>query len=419
MYNQSATASNTTVVVADAPLTDVTSPANYSVTAGRSTDSLALATFTDGNPLASAGDFTPVVTWGGAVIGTPDVSVQLVGLAASASTWTIFGSAIYAANGSYPVGVTVRDDGGSAVTSSGKIHCTAAAALLTDTTPKTTYTAVEGNSTKTQVLATFTDVNAKALPGDFTAAVTWGDTPIGTPAVSVKLVSKTKTASTWEVVGSAICPDVGTYGTTVFVQDKAGNVLLSSGKTKFNVADAALHDTTPAKTYSAVAGKIAGTPLVLATFTDADPYAPVGDFKATVNWVGALVGTPTVSVEWVSSTKTLSTWKVVGNATYAKAGTYAVKVTVVDVGGKSVSTSKTTFKVAPAASPSSVAATAAVFGAATSPVRSSGSPAPAVNDAALAAVLGAWASSSRCSPTKDAATDDTGQRLAKLLAILP
>ena len=141
---------------------------------------------------------------------------------------------------------------------------TATPALLTDTTPKKTYDAVEGNSTKTQVLATFTDANATAQPGDFTPTVTWNGTLDGTPTVSVQLVSRTKTVSKWKVVGSATYADVGTYAAAVFVEDTAGNMLLSSGKTQFKVAGAALHDATKAKTYKIVEGASTGT-QVLAT----------------------------------------------------------------------------------------------------------------------------------------------------------
>ncbi len=69
----------------------------------------------------------------------------------------------------------------------------------------------------------------------------------------------------------------------------------------------------------------------------------------------------------------------------APQGTYAVKVSVTDVGGKSVSTSKTTFKVTMTQSANSATATAAGVRATGSPSRAL---APAITDAALAALLG-------------------------------
>ncbi len=405
-----------TATVADAALTDTTPTKTYSVTADRSTGSQVLATFTDGNPLASASDYTPTVNWGGAVIGTASVSVESVPQTPPASTWQVVGSAIYAAQGSYPISVAVHDAGGNTFTSSGKVEFDAGAALLTDTTPQKTYSAIEGSSTKTQVLATFSDANATAQPTSFMATVAWAGTLVGTPTVSVKLVSKTKTLSKWEVTGSAIYADVGTYSATVFVQDTAGNVLLSSGKTQFKVAGAALHDVTKAKTYKTVEGTSTGTE-VLATFTDADPYASASEFTPTVNWVEGVKGTPTVSVVPVSSTKTLSTWDVEGSAVYAQAGTFAVKVTVADADGKSVSTSKVKFKVS-ASSADSVSATAAVISVVASPARPIGHLAPAVNDAALAAIVGELPASTQSSPA-EYASEETAKGLAKLLTSLP
>ena len=46
---------------------------------GNSTGNVILATFTDSDPAAQATDFTANVNWGGTLIGTPAVAVQLVG----------------------------------------------------------------------------------------------------------------------------------------------------------------------------------------------------------------------------------------------------------------------------------------------------------------------------------------------------
>jgi uncharacterized delta-60 repeat protein len=99
-------------------LRDTTPVQTYTAFAGGSTGTRVLETFTDGNPLAAAGDFTPYVNWGGTVTGTPAVSVQEVSHTATSSTWEVLGSASYAAAGVYPVNVTVQDTAGSAVSTS-------------------------------------------------------------------------------------------------------------------------------------------------------------------------------------------------------------------------------------------------------------------------------------------------------------
>src|SRR5579872_551598 len=63
-------------------------------------------------------DFTPVVDWGGALVGAPTVSVQMVSQSATSSTWEVVGNATYAVKGNYKVAVTVSDGQGSTVQTS-------------------------------------------------------------------------------------------------------------------------------------------------------------------------------------------------------------------------------------------------------------------------------------------------------------
>ena len=137
---------------------------------------------------------------------------------AAASTWQVVGIAYYAAAGSYSVGVSVQDVDGSTVSSSSEVRFTVSAPALADTTPMKTYGAIEGNAAKSLVLATFSDTSPLAQAGDFTPTVTWGATPVGTPTAQVQLVKRTKTATTWQVVGSVAYAEKGTYSATVLVQ---------------------------------------------------------------------------------------------------------------------------------------------------------------------------------------------------------
>ena len=77
----------------------------------------------------------------------------------------------------------------------------------------------------------------------------------------------------------------------------------------------------PTKTVSAVHGNSTGN-IVLATFTDGDPNAVLAELTASVNWGGAVVGTPKVWLVLVSRTASASTWQVVGYAVYANPDYY-------------------------------------------------------------------------------------------------
>ena len=203
----------------------------------KKTKSLVLMTFTDSNPKAKAGDFKTKVTWGGAVVGKPTLTVKEVSHTKTTSTWKVLGSVAYTEEGTYGISVAVHDKTGHARRRrqrQGPIQrgrCAADSA-----TPKKTYKAVEDKATGSKVLAVFKDGNPKAKLSDFTPTVTWGGTVVGTPTVSVKLVSRSATASTWEVLGSAVYKNTGRYAVSVSVKDVGGSALSSTGKTTFSVA---------------------------------------------------------------------------------------------------------------------------------------------------------------------------------------
>jgi hypothetical protein len=339
----------TTINVVDAPLTDTTPPGTIiNSPQWAYTGSIVVATFTDGNPSAPLSDFAASVDFGGAAPGTTSYSVQLVARSGGVSKWKVVGSATYTTPGDHVVAVNVSDvDGSTLSTSNTTIHVAAATTVLTDTTLATTNQATEGTPTGSIVLTTFTDNFGLAQPGDFTIGVNWGgNTVTGSQSVSLQLVSQTLPATKWKVVGSAIYTSAGGFTPTVTVSDIEGGKLTDK-RTKINVAGAPLTDTTPIQTFNAVEGNSTGQ-VVLATFSDANRYGVLSDFKATVNWGAALIGTPTVSVQFVSQTGSASNWQVVGSAIYSKPGLNTVAVTVKDADGMSVQTSNTKISVADA-----------------------------------------------------------------------
>ena len=93
------------VSVADAPLVATASP-NF-VSTNLAVTNMALATFTDGNPAATTGDFSASVNWGDASTSTGTVSGPIGG------KFTVTGSHTYTTLGPKPIQITIADDGGS------------------------------------------------------------------------------------------------------------------------------------------------------------------------------------------------------------------------------------------------------------------------------------------------------------------
>jgi hypothetical protein len=218
--------------------------------------------------------------------------------------------------------------------------------------PGSTNTFVVAGTSGSNIAGTYVDASGMdhgflyqlvPLPSDFTPTVNWGGAVTGTPTVSVQLVSQTASGSTWEVVGNATYAEAGSYTVTVAVNDTTGSSVVTDNTT-ISVADALLTDTTASQTFSAATATSTGT-VVLATFSDGNPSAPLSDYSASVNWGGPVTGTPSVSVQLVSRTGGVSNWEVVGSAIYTSPGVFTATVTVNDADGASFATSNTSFSV--------------------------------------------------------------------------
>ncbi|MCY2968956.1 MAG: hypothetical protein NT069_35910, partial [Planctomycetota bacterium] len=337
---------NTKISVANGKITDISVATTYTTVEGNSTGLQTLATFTDSNPNAQYADFDGISSAFTGALVNEGVFLELVSRTATLSTWRLVGSAVYVMPGVFTVGVITSEINGPKVPFA-KAKFKVVDADLTDTSISQLLDATEGVDTGDVVLATFSDANPLAKVTDFTLSVTWGKLATPTSAdASIQLVSRSATSSNWKVVGHAAYANKGLAGPTVKISDVLGESLVSA-KTKFSVQDAPLTDVTTPATVDVIEGSSTGI-VTLATFSDANPYAPLTDFKATVSWGGTVVGTPSVKVALVERGPTSSTWVVTGSVVYRTAGLYTPRVGIKDVDGSFLSSGQTTLKVADA-----------------------------------------------------------------------
>lgn len=269
--------------VADSSLTNTTPNATFNAIEGQNSGNSVLATFVDSDPSAAQSGFAASVNWGGAVVGTPAVSVELVSRSGTGSTWQVVGNATYAQEGTFTVEVSVTDAAGSAV-ETGNTVFHVSNAPLTDTTPVTTVNAVKGQSTGIVVLATFTDANSFASQSNFIPTVDWNGKLSGAPVLSVQLVSRSAAGSVWEVVGSATYAQTGDHAIAVTVGDATGSDVIQTSNTTISAADTLLIDTTPVTTVSVAPGTNTGD-VVLATFTEAPHVIKIDPPGSIDSWV--------------------------------------------------------------------------------------------------------------------------------------
>jgi PKD domain len=164
-------------------------------------------------------------------------------------------------------------------------------------------------------VATFTQPDASAPASQFSATIDWGD---GTSAGTVT----GPVGGPFTVSGSHTYIEEGSYPVKVTITDNVNSSNEATATSTATVADAPLTAScaTPTVSTASFSGPVA-------TFTDANPFAPVSDFTATIDW-----GDSSISPGVVTG-PTGGPFTVSGSHTYATLGNHTIMVSIVDEGG--------------------------------------------------------------------------------------
>jgi PKD repeat protein len=308
-HGGSSAAAAGTATVQDAPLT--AQGTTLAAVEGQDTGSVTVATFTDADPGATAGDYTATIAWGDGTSSSGVIAPDGQG------GFTVGGSHVYADEGSYAVSVTINDAGGSTATAGG----TATVSDAPLTASGLAISATEGASFSGTV-ASFTDANPAATSGDFSAVITWGD---GTTSAGTVTANP---AGGFLVSGSHTYGEEGPFQLSVSITDVGSGA--TAGSTA-SVADAPL--TAAGLAVSATEGaSFSGT---VASFTDANPAATSGDFSAVITWGDGTTSAGTVTANPAGG------FLVSGSHTYGEEGSFPVSVSISDAGGSSATAGST------------------------------------------------------------------------------
>lgn len=166
-----------------------------------------VATFSDPDPLATAGEYSATIHWG-------DGSESSGVVSGTGGAFSVSGSHTYAEEGSYEATVQINDldnsFNGATTTSTATIGDAALSSACA--TPRTTLQAFDGST------ATFTDANPEGTSSDFSATIEWGD---GTESTGV--VSGGEGSSPYTVSGSHTYGLTGPVTITTRITDDGGS----------------------------------------------------------------------------------------------------------------------------------------------------------------------------------------------------
>jgi hypothetical protein len=370
-------------------LTGIPGP-TISTPAGTQLNNVIVASFrfTDQPPaeLGSPSDFLATIDWGDGTVANPDLTAgTIVELAPynNVVTFQVLGTHTYASQGSFAASVTIFDKGSSrsftAPLGNQAVTITANPGALTVVTPVTSTVTVNsapitatGTPTNqvegiqaTTLVATIVDPNPGASPANYLVngaiSINWGDgTPVTdtSPPITVIQVGTQPNGVVFEVFAPHTYADAGNYTVIVTITRYAtiNNVPTPGSSTvavsNEIVADAPLSPGMTQPTVSTDEATTFPTPEFgtgpfdnpfqvfsgeVAEFTDANPAAPINDFRATIDWgdgtpqsagtiiqPGILPGTPF----YVTGSHTYATSGVNGGVGHAP-----ITVYITDVGG--------------------------------------------------------------------------------------
>lgn len=178
-----------------------------------------------------ADSHTATIDWGDGTVGPADIS-EADGLG------TATAKHVYADNGNYAIGVTVRDLAGATAA----VSATARIANVAPTVTGSDFDAVK-RTPFSRIVATFSDAAftsvAAGTQETFTASIDWGDgTPVEPGSISV-VPGTAGVPTTGTVSGSHNFASAGTYSATVVVGDDDSD----TGRTTFKIHVAAFGST--------------------------------------------------------------------------------------------------------------------------------------------------------------------------------
>lgn len=171
-----------------------------------------VASFTDADTAATAGEYTATIAWGDTTSSAGVVSGPTGG------PFTVSGTHTYAEEGSYAVSVTITDTDFAANTATTSSTATVADAQIS----ATCATAASSSTSFSGPVATLTDADPNGAASDYTASIDWGDVTSSAGTVTGPA------GGPFTVSGSHTYATTGTFTITTSIADAGGSKTTAS-----------------------------------------------------------------------------------------------------------------------------------------------------------------------------------------------
>ena len=292
---------------------------NFTATEGQASIGGVVATFTDSRGLYSAGDYSAQICWGDG-----DASTGTVDYNGTTGQFEVSGSYTYAYAGNWAIQVWISDPTGLMAVSNG----TAAIADAPLTAAGVGSLAATEGAAFSETLASFVDPAPLPSPTAYGATIAWGDGQI-----SVGTVSFNSATQQYQVAGSHVYAQYGSYSIDVTIADPGGATV--DAISSMVVADAPLAAAGQYVTFTpgtAFSGSVA-------TFTDLGGAEDPSDYTAAITWTTSQGTTTTAgSVTYDAATQQFD---VGGSFTFPADTGNQISVSIGDVGGSTAMATST------------------------------------------------------------------------------
>ena len=247
-----------------------------------------VATFTDPGGAEGLGDYAATIVWGDGASSPGVVSGP------SGGVFTVSGNHVYAEEGTKSIQVVISHDTAPSVSVTSQA---AVADLPVALSGGLTINAVEGATSVSQALATFTDPGGSEPLADYSATVAWGDGTSSSGSISFGFAT-----GQFTVFGSHRYAEEGTPTITVTVHhDTAPDASTTS---QANVIDAPV---LPNGGFTFVATEgVTSSAQTVASFADPGGNEAKTDYSATIAWGDGTVSAGTIGFDTVSGQFTVA-----------------------------------------------------------------------------------------------------------------